>query len=344
MPLPLTSPAFGIAANGPHGVPARLYFRVKPFIPQPMRFFLRRMRVPRIMRRSADIWPIDPQAGEAPADWPGWPFGKKFGLVFTHDVESSEGQAKTKDLAELEMAHGFRSSFNFIPEGPYNDSPALREWLVENGFEVGVHDLRHDGSLFARKERFQKDAKRINHYLHQWGAVGFRSGLMLRRLDWLHELDLLYDTSTFDTDPFELQPEGTRTIFPFHVKPPEGVERPGYVELSYSLPQDSTLFLLLKEKTAGIWKRKLDWIARHGGLALVNIHPDYVDFSGSGDSGSVYPASLLEDFLMHIRTEYHGMYWNPVARDLATWFREPTNPLAEPPVSDSPLTLDSINS
>lgn len=52
------------------------------------------------------------------------------------------------------------------------------------------------------------------------GAVGFRSGFMLRQLDWLHDLNVLYDTSTFDTDPFEPQPEGSRTIFPFHVNPP----------------------------------------------------------------------------------------------------------------------------
>ena len=38
----------------------------------------------------------------------------------------------------------------------------------------------------------------------------------------------------------------------------------------------------MREKTPEIWKRKLDWIARQGGLALVNIHPDYIDFSEGG--------------------------------------------------------------
>src|SRR6516164_8618023 len=38
----------------------------------------------------------------------------------------------------------------------------------------------------------------------------------------------------------------------------------GYVELPYTLPQDSTLFILLGEKTTNIWQRKLDWIAQHG--------------------------------------------------------------------------------
>jgi hypothetical protein len=48
------------------------------------------------------------------------------------------------------MKHGFRSSFNFIPEGDYRVSRELRDELTRNGFEVGVHDLHHDGKLYGR--------------------------------------------------------------------------------------------------------------------------------------------------------------------------------------------------
>src|SRR5260370_15609527 len=108
---------------------------------------------------------------------------------------------------------------------------------------------------------------------------------MLHKLDWLHELDIRYDASTFDTDPFEPQPEGHHTIFPLWVpSPPRLGSDPstnnlaggGYVELPYTLPQDSTLFLLLREKTPDIWMRKLDWIADHGGMDLILTHPDYM--------------------------------------------------------------------
>ena len=34
------------------------------------------------------------------------------------------------------------------------------------------------------------------------------------------------------------------------------------------------LFILMREKNIDIWKQKLDWIAKHGGMALVNTHPD----------------------------------------------------------------------
>ena len=91
--------------------------------------------------------------------------------------------------------------------------------------------------------------------------MGFRSAFMFHNLEWLKELNVLYDASTFDTDPFEPQPDGANTIFPFWVGRSDGS---GYVELPYTLPQDSTLFLVLGEKTNDIWKRKLDWVARHG--------------------------------------------------------------------------------
>jgi hypothetical protein len=337
MPQSIINPALNGLTGGSHGIPARVYFRVKPLIPQRLRYFIRRMRVPGILKRNADFWPIDPFAGQAPADWTGWPDGKKFALVFTHDVESGEGQAKTKQLAELEMAQGFRSSFNFIPEGRYKDSAYLREWLVDHGFEVGVHDLNHDGFLYESREGFSNKAESINRHLFKWGAVGFRSGFMLRRLDWLHDLNILYDTSTFDTDPFEPQPEGSRTIFPFHVQPPAGVEGPGYIELSYSLPQDSTLFLLLKEKTPAIWKQKLDWVARHGGLALVNIHPDYIDFSGNEATSSSYPVAMLREFMDYVRLKHGETFWNPLPRDLARWFRAQS--LAGASSHDSPSIL-----
>ena len=69
-----------------------------------------------------------------------------------------------------------------------------------------------------------------------------------------------------DTDPFEPQPDGRHTIFPFWVPRPNGngsavpASSEGYVELPYTLPQDSTLFVVLRETTPEIWMRKLDWI------------------------------------------------------------------------------------
>src|SRR6185503_5477213 len=211
-----------VAALGLGLVAKSVYYQIKPLLPRRFRMSLRRILATRQRYQSRQTWPIYEPAGVTPPDWAGWPNGRTFALVLTHDVESQEGLDRVKDVAELEMSLGFRSSFNFIPEGPYQVPDQLREWLTERGFEVGVHDHRHDGKLFQSQERFRASAQRINHYLHSWNATGLRAGFMLRNLDWIHELDVRYDSSTFDTDPFEPQPEGAHPIFPFWVGGPQG--------------------------------------------------------------------------------------------------------------------------
>jgi hypothetical protein len=299
----------------------RFYYSVKPFVPRSLRWALRRQRAVGIRERNAATWPINSAAATTPEGWQGWPGGKRFAIVLTHDVESGEGLAKVRKLAELEQSCGLRSSFNFIPQGGYGVPGELRTWLAERDFEVGVHDLYHDGKLYHSRSGFREKAAHINRHLREWGAVGFRSGFMLRQLDWLHDLDAEYDASTFDTDPFEPQPDGCRTIFPFFVPDRDRPAGAGYVELPYTLPQDSTLYLLLGERSPEIWLRKLDWIAEHGGLALVNIHPDYIDFNRSDFAHFRYPVSLVSELLNYVNSRYAGQFWNPLPKELAAWFR-----------------------
>jgi glycosyltransferase involved in cell wall biosynthesis len=280
---------------------------------------MRRIVARRQRRAHQNVWPINETAGRMPDGWPGWPDGKKFAVVLTHDVEGSIGLEKCRQLMELERRHGFRSSFNFIPEGEYRVSKQLREELVKNGFEVGVHDLRHDGKLYWKRSEFPENARSINHYLQEWNANGFRSGFMLHNRECLNGLDIEYDASTFDTDPFEPQPDGVNTIFPFWVSRPDGS---GYVELPYTLPQDSTLFLLLKESSSDIWKKKLAWIVEHGGMVLINVHPDYVGFNGNKLNISEYPASFYGEFLSHIAENYKDAYWNALPKEVARWYQE----------------------
>ena len=217
---------------------------------------------------------------------------------------------------ELDKKYGFRSSFNFVPEGGYILPAELREAVKRGGFEVGLHDLRHDGKLYRNRKEFQRNAYRINRYLEEWGACGFRSAFMLHNLDWLHDLEIQYDASTFDTDPFEPQPDGCHTIFPFWVP---GTGGGGYVELPYTLPQDFTLFLLLNETKVDRWVQKLDWIAMHGGMALLNVHPDYLRFSGEKRQWRTYPVELYEKFLRYVRERYGESLWNPLPKDLAAF-------------------------
>ncbi|MFZ2639448.1 MAG: glycosyltransferase [Verrucomicrobiia bacterium] len=294
----------------------RLYYQIKPFLPWRLRMAVRQILARRKRQAARDIWPINESVAQPPDGWPGWPNGKKFAFVLTHDVEGPLGQSKCLQLAQLEKKLGFRSSFNLVPEGDYVVSPELRAALVRDGFEVGVHDLHHDGKLYNSRREFSKNAARINHYLKEWGAVGFRSGFMLHNLEWAHDIGAFYDGSTFDTDPFEPQPDGMGTIFPFWVA---GEGDKGYVELPYSLPQDSTVFLVLQETSPDIWLKKLDWVAQHGGMALVNVHPDYTRFEGEPPSAKTYPVAFYEKLLLHVREKYGQTAWCCLPRELAAF-------------------------
>jgi peptidoglycan/xylan/chitin deacetylase (PgdA/CDA1 family) len=294
-----------------------IFYTLKPFIPRRLQIFIRRQVALYKRKKYSHIWPIDPKAGNVPEGWPGWPDGKKFALVLTHDVETQKGYARVKNLMDLEETIGFRSSFNFVAE-KYNVSELLRRELLKRGFEAGIHGLRHDGKLYLSEKVFNERATRINQYLHDWKAVGFRSPAMHHNLAWLHKLQIVYDASTFDTDPFEPQSDGVRTIFPFWVN--GNSFQNGYLELPYTLPQDFTLFVLLKEKNIKLWKRKLDWLADKGGMALLNTHPDYMSFDGEKLNIEEYPVELYKEFLYYLTEKFKGKYWHALPNEVTQFW------------------------
>jgi len=299
-----------------------IFYIIKPIIPRRLQIFIRQEVVCYKRSKNYHHWPIDPKSGTPPQGWQGWPNNKKFALILSHDVDTQKGHDKCYQLMEIEESLGFRSSFNFVPER-YRVSKDLRNDLVDRGFEVGVHGLKHDGKLFSNKEIFQKRAIKINQYLKEYKAVGFRSPSMHHNLDWIHELNLKYDASTFDTDPFEPQSDGVGTIFPFWVKGTSNQN--GYVELPYTLAQDFTLFILMRERTVDIWKKKLDWIAQNGGMALLNTHPDYMSFNKDKPGVEEYPVEYYSEFLKYIKSKYNGEYYHALPKDIAHLWYEKMN-------------------
>lgn len=291
-----------------------IFYKIKPLIPRWLQLSLRRQIVNYKRKKYSHMWPIDPDAGIPPKGWSGWLDNKKFSLILTHDVDTQKGHDRCYQLMDIEESLGFRSSFNFVPER-YIVSKSLRSDLVKRGFEVGVHGLKHDGKLFSNKEVFQARAIKINRYLKEYNAVGFRSPAMHHNLDWLHELNIKYDASTFDTDPFEPQSDGAGTIFPFWVQ--GTANKSGYVELPYTLVQDFTLLILMKEKTIDIWKKKLDWIALKGGMVLLNTHPDYMRFNEGKLEMEEYLIAYYKEFLIYIKNKYKDQYWHVLPRDIA---------------------------
>lgn len=295
----------------------KIFYFLKPILPRRLQLFARKKLALKKRTFYKKVWPINEMTYKQPAGWSGWSQNKQFALILTHDVDTAKGHSKISDLIQMEKQLGLRSAFYLIPER-YQIGTEEISLLKREGFEVGVHGLKHDGKLFKNQKTFLDRAKKINIYLKEWKAEGFRSPCMHHNLEWIHFLNIRYDASTFDTDPFEPQPDGVGTIFPFIVN--GNSYQNAYVELPYTMPQDCTLFIILKENNIDIWKQKLDWIVEKRGMVLLNTHPDYMNFGGIKLKIDEYPANYYSDFLQYIIHNFKDQYWHVLPKDLARFW------------------------
>lgn len=294
----------------------KVYYLVKPLVPKPISLRLRQLYKRDFMHpeswlidhRYADfLWEILRQvlilSGQTKTTIRSfWPGHQRYAFILTHDIETDEGQDFAEEVADLEEKLGFRSSFNFVPSR-YRVDGGLMDRLRKKGFEIGVHGFKHDGRLFNSQHTFSRKARQINTYLKKWGASGFRSELTLRQPLWMQRLDILYDLSFSDIDPFEPIPGGTMCIWPFFIG--------HFVELPYTLVQDNTLISILGQKTPQYWLTKIDFIEKQNGLALVNTHPDYLKNKVNWD--------VYVDFLQAMKKSNN--YWHVLPGDASRWWK-----------------------
>jgi peptidoglycan/xylan/chitin deacetylase (PgdA/CDA1 family) len=303
-------------------LPPRLldaFYRAKPLIPRRLQLAARRLLVRRQRAPEFPAWPLDESIvrllglyahsallvtgrSELPFRW-FWPQDRAAALILTHDVETRDGLRLAVELADLEQDLGFRSSFNI--GGWYRiDSGIVRE-LSDRGFEIGLHGVRHDRSLFRSRADFEAQHGALARAAAELHAEGFRSPSTFRVFDWLAELPVAYDASLPHSDPFEPQPGGCCSLWPFFIGP--------VVELPYTLPQDHTLFTLLKARSISLWLEQAERIERHHGLIHCVSHPD------RGYLGDKEKRALYAEFLRAM-AERPGL-WRALPRDVARWWR-----------------------
>ncbi len=292
----------------------RCYYRLRRFLPLPIRQLVQ--RVNNGSKKLDDGWFFTPGLlnGAFTAESSAfdardialrdmWPGEASYALVLTHDVETSEGMRLIPQLAELEEELGFRSVWNVVPYKYDVDRGLLRE-LQQRGFEIGVHGYNHDGRLFWSERIFQQRLPYIQQALKDFNATGFRAPMVHRNLQWLQALNIEYDASCFDVDPYQPMPGGVGSLWPFVAG--------DFVELPYTLPQDHTLMITLGEQSDNIWRRKLEFIRQRNGMALLITHPDYLN--------SPQRLNIYRSFLEHVREE--GDYWHALPREVAQWTRK----------------------
>ena len=300
----------------------KAYYLLKPLIPRAAQLALRRLFTSAQQRRTFPAWPIESYvvdlvraaiAGALPCDddqpllgIAPWPDGASFAFCVTHDVEWDSGLRLAPAVRAIEEKLGVHSSWNLVPER-YPIDWLIVEELRQSGAEIGIHGLKHDGKLFNSLSLFRQRLKEIERYAHDWGAVGFRSPSCLRNAQWMREMSFDYDTSFPDTDPYEPQPGGCCSVWPYFIG--------SMVELPLTMPQDHTIYEILGHDDLRIWEKKANWLASVGGLVQVNVHPDYMTL----------PNRLLqyEEFLTNMMRR--SGIWHALPRDIAGWWRDRDN-------------------
>jgi peptidoglycan/xylan/chitin deacetylase (PgdA/CDA1 family) len=300
-------------------LPMKVYYGVKPLMPRALQLALRRRYAKRQARVEFPRWPVEPilvereraalraalerRGEEAIPTIAPWPEGHRFAAILTHDVEGPAGVARVRRIMELEKRHGFRSSWNFVGDW-YPIEEGLFDHIRAEGFEIGLHGIKHDCKLFESRANFEAELPQIHRRLAEWDAVGFRAPATHRNPLWQEELGAAYDSSFPDTDPFEPLAGGCCSILPFFLGE--------MVELPITLVQDHTLWEILRQDTIDLWTQKSDWIAANGGLINPIIHPDYLDT----------PARLrmYEEFLEYLAAQPDC--WHALPMEVAAWWRQ----------------------
>jgi len=236
-----------------------------------------------------------------------WPDGASSAAVMTHDVEEESGRDFCNILMDIDDSFQIKSSFQIVPEQRY---PVSREFLSsirDRGFEVAVHDLNHDGHLYRDREEFLKRAAKINSYGKEYGAEGFRAGVLYRRQLWSDHLRFSYDMSVPNVAHLDPQRGGCCTVMPFFLGP--------ILEIPVTTTQDYTLFHILNDYSIDLWKRQTEIIMQRHGLLSFIVHPDYI----IGPRERAVYEQLL-DFLNHLREE-KGV-WIATPSQVNHWWRQ----------------------
>jgi hypothetical protein len=299
-----------------------IYYLLRPYLTSPIRQRLQKAYLHSWRRIRFPEWPVDftvdrihqkllalamqaKGAETVPFIW-FWPDGFESCAILTHDVEELEGRDYCEALMDQDERYGFRSSFQVVPETRYPVPESYLRSIISRGFEVNVHDLNHDGRLYSKRDEFLRRAEQINEYGRDFGARGFRSGVLYRNPAWYDALDFSYDMSIPNVAHLDPQHGGCCTVMPYFIGK--------LVELPLTSTQDYTLFNILGHYSMELWERQIELVRSNHGLVHILIHPDYVREPRA--------LAIYKCLLRHLsKLRDTGKMWTPLPKDVAEWWR-----------------------
>jgi peptidoglycan/xylan/chitin deacetylase (PgdA/CDA1 family) len=304
-------------------VARKTYYAVRPLLPVAVRKHAQRWALRDWQTLTFPSWPVDVTVDELmnaifgrlldvhgtdelPFIW-FWPHGHDACSIMTHDVETAAGRDFSRTLIRMEAEHRIRSAFEIVPEERYEVPQTYLEQIRSAGCEVCLHGLNHDGRLFLTEAIFRERAKKINAYARQYGARGFRSPVMYRRVDWYDAFEFSYDMSLPNVAHLDPQRGGCCTVMPYFIGE--------LVELPLTTTQDYQLYHILKRYDLDLWKQQCDILLKHHGLLSFIIHPDYTMSQRAQD--------LYRRLLEHLaRLREDRNVWIALPGDVDRWWRQ----------------------
>jgi hypothetical protein len=313
----------GAGQNRTKSLTRNIYYLLRPLFPVSFRKHLQRIALKGWEKKQFPAWPVDFTAedifeeafryllkelnlSEIPFIWY-WPDGYSACCMMTHDVETRAGRDFCETMMRMEAGYDLCSSFELVPEKRYEVPPVFIDQIREHGCEVCVHGLNHDGNLFGSKEVFFERARKINEYVEKWEALGFRSPVLYRNLDWFYALKVAYDMSVPNVGRLDPQPGGCCTVMPYFIG--------NILELPLTTIQDYPLYHILKQRSLDLWKQQAEKILKRNGVVSFIIHPDYATARWSK-----YLYESLLEYLAGLRAG-RGL-WIALPRAINAWWRD----------------------
>jgi hypothetical protein len=312
-----------IQMSGWKGLARKVYYILRPAFPVFVRRHLQRAWLKGWNQRSFPRWPVDRTVDQLferlmrltlqaspqeriPFIW-FWPDAKSSCAIMTHDVETAEGLEFARGLMDINDLFDIKSSFQIIPDARYVATKDALLEIQERGFEVNVHDLKHDGHLFDDHDHFQESALRINEFAVSFGSKGFRSGVLYRNQEWFDAFRFSYDMSVPNVAHLDPQPGGCCTVMPYFVG--------DILEIPVTATQDYSLFHVLGTYSQELWREQISQIMQQHGLISFIVHPDYLD---TPKAKSAY--TTLLSHLSRLRAE--AGLWTALPREVDSWWRQ----------------------
>ena len=240
-----------------------------------------------------------------------WPDGRGYAFAISWDVDTAAGRDRIGEIAALCSPIGAAATLFLVGDGYAHDHGRLAA-LRDAGCEIGLHGDRHDNRIaYLPPAAIERRLDRCRDFVERHEIAGFRAPSLLEsaalRAALARRFRYASQIPDSEVDSLIALRRGCCSCLPF--------DKGGLLEVPITLPMDDKLLLagLDADRVLAVWRRKLGWVRRIGGVAQLALHaePHLLDRSRGPIRG------ILEDVAAD------GSAWVATLGEIARRWEEP---------------------